>query len=272
MQGITDTLNQGMSSTKNKFDEITAYLKSNPKITAMLLAGGGAGLAGGALTSAAPEREGETKGSRRMRILRNALLTAGAGAGAVGLGAHAADSLSNALPIDSKHPAEQALTDWRTRGAAGGAAALVASAAGRKRDVADMAGQAEQAILRNAGKNNALTPENVKLILGKPNKNIIDYYNHNSVGPALAPQTAANSFVNKALQFSMPNNTAAWNAHATQHPVKHVAKNLTNQLVKALVGKTRAGQAARLAGGGALMFPEILGGAKDFLGAITEGE
>ena len=53
----------------------------------MLLAGGGAGLAGGYLTSQQPEDEAESNSSRRMRIIRNALLSAGAGAGAVGLGA-----------------------------------------------------------------------------------------------------------------------------------------------------------------------------------------
>lgn len=272
MQGITDTLNQGMSSAKNKFDEISTYLKSNPKITAMLLAGGGAGLAGGALTAAAPERNGETSGSRRMRILRNALLTAGAGAGTVGLGMHAADSLENALPVDSKHPAEQALTNWKTRGVAGTAAALAGAAAGNKRDVVDMGGQAQRAMYDHVGKNKALDKDTVNSIANSSNSEKINYYNHKRLGPALSPKTPVNAFVDKMLQFSMPNSTAGWNAQATKHPVKHVAKNLTNKLVRALVGRTRAGHAARLAGGGALMFPEIIGGAKDFLGALTEGE
>ena len=73
-------------------------LLSNPRVASMLLAGAGGGLVGGAMSARSPRRRGESRGARRRRILRDALLTAGAGAGAVGLGQFGYDQLNTVLP------------------------------------------------------------------------------------------------------------------------------------------------------------------------------
>lgn len=126
-----------MQAVTNKFKEVGDYLKANPSIATMLLAGGGAGLAGGMLTGNSPERAGESSKDRRLRILRNALLTAGAGAGAAGLGMYGYDKFKNAIPEGMPHPAQEALTSTpaRTLGAAGGAALM--QRLGNKGDIAD---------------------------------------------------------------------------------------------------------------------------------------
>lgn len=83
-------------------DQIGAILR-NPKVQAALLAAGGAGAAGGYLSSRA-DRKGETRGERRSRILRNALLSAGAGGLAVGAGTLGYEQLRHALPAEDIDP------------------------------------------------------------------------------------------------------------------------------------------------------------------------
>lgn len=77
---------------------------SNPRVASMLLAGAGGGLVGGALSARSPRRRGETRAERRKRILRDALLTAGAGAGVVGLGQYGYDQFNTALPEGPQNP------------------------------------------------------------------------------------------------------------------------------------------------------------------------
>jgi hypothetical protein len=98
----------------------------------MLLAGGGSGLLGGYLTSQQPEEEGEDKASRRMRILRNALLAAGAGAGAVGLGSMGYDRFSEAIPAGSLSPVEEKLQNPWVRGAGAGGMGILGANKGNQ--------------------------------------------------------------------------------------------------------------------------------------------
>ena len=77
----------------------------DPKLLPALLAGGAGALAGGTLTAMSPERQGESRGSRRWRILRNALLLGGAGAGGTALLQKGIDSaITNPLPANDKEP------------------------------------------------------------------------------------------------------------------------------------------------------------------------
>ena len=85
-------------------NSIKDYLSNNPTATGMLLGGTGAGLVGGYLSSRVPGHHGEDKAGRRMRILRNALLAAGVGAGATGLAMSGAKQLNTALPVDDVDP------------------------------------------------------------------------------------------------------------------------------------------------------------------------
>ena len=116
MQGITDTIKDLSSTAADKLGEAGDYLKANPTLAAMLAAGGGAGLLGGYLTAREPEDEQESKTSRRLRILRNALLAAGAGAGTVGLGSYGLDKLMTAVPEGAPNPVQEKLESPAFRG------------------------------------------------------------------------------------------------------------------------------------------------------------
>ena len=85
------------------------------------IAAGVSGLAGGVLTAGSAQRPGETPGGRRWRILRNALLAAGAGGGATALLQSGAHNLATALPVDDKDPVAAKLTSPLARGAYGAA-------------------------------------------------------------------------------------------------------------------------------------------------------
>ncbi len=118
-------MQDAVNSLKQAPGQALDYLKANPTIAAMLLAGGGAGLAGGYLTSQQPEDEAESNSSRRMRIIRNALLSAGAGAGAVGLGAIGYKRLSEAVPAGTMSPAEEKLKNPLVRAVGSGVNGLL---------------------------------------------------------------------------------------------------------------------------------------------------
>ena len=99
-------------------------LLSNPRVASMLLAGAGGGVVGGALSARSPRRRGETRGERRRRILRDALLTAGAGAGVVGLGQYGYDQLNTVLPEGPQNPISRTGSALKIPGMALGGAGL----------------------------------------------------------------------------------------------------------------------------------------------------
>jgi hypothetical protein len=75
-----------------------------------LAAAAASGLIGGGMTAGTPLRRGETPGSRRLRILRNALLAAGAGGGAMALGQKAMENFNTALPVGDQDPVARKFT------------------------------------------------------------------------------------------------------------------------------------------------------------------
>jgi len=112
---------------------------ANSKYLPEMLAGGGAGILGGALPADTPQRPGESAGGRRWRILRNALLSGGAGAGAVALARTGQEQLTTALPAGDKDPVVSRLTSPTARGvdaAAGGLAANWSNILGRAQNKA----------------------------------------------------------------------------------------------------------------------------------------
>ena len=117
MQPVGDSLKDVGNSARD--------LLKDPTVLAMLLGGTGAGIAGGYLSSRAKGTEGEDKSKRRKRILGNALLAAGAGAGAAGLGTSAYRSLKTALPANDVDPATSILTPLMRAGAVGGTGAFL---------------------------------------------------------------------------------------------------------------------------------------------------
>ena len=235
MQGLQDKLGEGLTVAKDKLGDIQKYLESNPRLAAMLLAGGGAGLAGGALTAMTPEREDESKGSRRMRILRNALLAGGAGAGTVGLASSGYNKLNTALPASSVHPAEELLTSPTVRalGGAGGAAAGYLAGQG-----ADAEATFLQSLHKVKGPNG-----------GKLSKADIDFL---SKDPTNLMREAKAQGID--LKYRTPLEKGINRATAN-------AKVRSN-LMK-ILGSSRAGQYARLAGLAGIFAPELAGKAYD---------
>lgn len=84
----------------------------DPKLLPSLLAGGAGALAGGTLTAMSPERQGESRAGRRWRILRNALLLGGAGAGGTALLQKGIqNAVTQPLPANDKEPFVQKIHD-----------------------------------------------------------------------------------------------------------------------------------------------------------------
>lgn len=216
-------LNQGLDVLKDKASQAGDYLQANPTIAAMLLAGGGSGLLGGYLTSQQEEEESESKMQRRGRILRNALLAAAAGAGAVGLGAEGYRRLAEATPAGSVNPIQEKLTSpfARTAGAAG--AGILGLMQGDKADVLDAASQARR----------TLTPDELTKFKGSTPSEYID----------LAKL--------KNKKFS-PQRTGFFN------PAVAGNSKILNGILRTLLGSSRAGQLARAGGAVGLFAPEIL--------------
>lgn len=217
-------IGKGLDTLKSKASEAGDYLQANPTLAAMLLAGGGAGLLGGYLTSRQPEEEGESKASRRLRILRNALLAGGAGAGAVGLGAEGLKRFSEAAPIGSKNPVQEKLTSNPARAIGGIGGAILGFSRGNTRDMDTMAEQARNFLDPSSQiKAKGMTPSEVislaerKGFTPKPS----GFLNFNTKAPAI------------------------------------------DKLLRVLVGGSRAGQLARVGGAAGLFLPEVISGAKD---------
>lgn len=245
MQQITEAISKGTDAIKNKSGDLVEYLKQNPRLASMLLAGGGAGLAGGLLTSATPEREGETKGSRRLRILRNALLTGAAGAGAAGLGSEAFKRVEEAIPADQPHPLSSFLTSPLVRTAGGAGGALAGVAAGAKGDIDD-------ALVSGIMHLKDKSPGNGPLSTFKEM--------HDKVSPA-----GRANFVKNHL----PAGTSI--THTS--PLNQLANMVKNEKVRATLQKALGGRARQLGvlGGAAGFFaPELFDKATDTLAALGE--
>lgn len=221
-----ESIGKGLDVLKSKASEASDYLQANPTIAAMLLAGGGAGLLGGYLTSRQPEEEGESKASRRLRILRNALLAGGAGAGAIGLGAAGFKRLSEAVPEGSKNPVEEKLTSpfARSIGALGGGA--FGFSKGNAKDLENLADEAR----------NFLDPASQVKAKGMTPSEIISLAERKGFTPR------SSGFFNVNTRSSALNKT-----------------------LRALLGSSRAGQLARVGGAAGLFLPEVISGAKDLV-------
>jgi hypothetical protein len=220
-------LNKGLDVLKDKSSQAGDYLQANPTIAAMLLAGGGAGLLGGHLTSQQPEEEGESKMSRRGRILRNALLAAAAGAGTVGLGAEGFKRLSEATPADSVNPVQEKLTSPVARGAGAVGAGALGYVKGKGLDDRVLANEARS----------FLSPADQLKAKGSTADEIITL----AEGKGFSPKPSG--FVNPSVSRSP----------------------LLTKVLKALVGTSRAGQLARGGAAAGLLLPELIGGAKDLV-------
>lgn len=220
-------LNKGMDVLKDKASQAGDYLQANPTIAAMLLAGGGAGLLSGYLTSQQPEEESESKMQRRGRILRNALLAAAAGAGTVGLGAAGYKRLAEATPAGSVNPVQEKLTSPVARALGGIGLGGIGLAKGMGLD--DMVTTSEA--------RSFLNPADQKAYKGATPDEVITFAKTKGFSPK------PSGFVNPAISGSP----------------------LLNKALKLLVGTSRAGQLARVGGAAGLLLPEAIGGAKDLI-------
>lgn len=216
-------IGKGLDVLKDKASQAGDYLQANPTIAAMLMAGGGAGLLSGYLTSQQEEEESESKMQRRGRILRNALLAAGAGAGVVGLGAAGYNRLAEATPAGSVNPVQEKLTSPYARAAGGIGLGGIGLAKGMGLDDADTAQKARS----------FLNPADQKAFKGSTPDEVITFA--------------------KTKGFS-PNSSGFVNPSIGRSP-------LLNKALKLLVGSSRAGQLARIGGAAGLLLPEAISGA-----------
>jgi hypothetical protein len=256
-----DGLNKGLDVLKDKASQAGDYLQANPSLAAMLLAGGGSGLLGGYLTSQQPEEEGESKASRRGRILRNALLAGTAGAGAIGLGTAGLKRLSEAAPAGSENPIQEKLTSPTARGIGGIGGAGIGFSVGAKRDLFDKAEQVFNSLSKADKKDMAdKSPQRVIGMAGKnfnfkPDK-ITDYVDN------LQTNIQDPEFQKNLAKVFGRNRAAAILMDLNQNP-KRVDK--IQNILKKVLGTSRAGRYARLGGLGGIFLPEIIGGAKDLV-------
>jgi hypothetical protein len=220
-------LNKGLDVLKDKSSQAGDYLQANPTIAAMLLAGGGSGLLGGYLTSQQEEEEGESKGSRRGRILRNALLAAAAGAGTVGLGTEGFKRLAEATPADSVNPVQEKLTSPVARGAGG-------------------VGLGALAFMKGKGLDDLATANEARSYLSS-----VDQKAYKGASPDEVIAAA------KKQRFS-PNPSGFVNPSVSK-------SKILDKALKALVGTSRAGQLARGGAAAGLLLPEMIGSAKDLV-------
>lgn len=134
-QQIYSALKGGVSTPKNYMKTAEFQMPDiDPKLLPALLAGGAGALTGGALTAMAPEREGEDRSKRRWRILRNALLLGGAGAGGTALLQKGVqNAIQEPLPMSDVSPTQKLLDlasgGWGWGAAAGGAGTMIARTA-----------------------------------------------------------------------------------------------------------------------------------------------
>lgn len=220
-------MGKGLDVLKDKASQAGDYLQANPTVAAMLMAGGGAGLLGGYLTSQQEEEESESKMQRRGRILRNALLAAGAGAGVVGLGAAGYNRLAEATPADSVNPVQEKLTSPFARGLGGIGLGGLGFAKGMGLDNSVTANEARS----------FLNPADQLKAKGSTADEIIALAERKGFSPK------PSGFVNPSIGSSP----------------------LLNKALKLLVGSSRAGQLARVGGAAGLLLPELIGGAKDLV-------
>ncbi len=102
-----ESAQEHLTGARSKLQE----LMQDPNWSLPLLAAGGAGLAGGVLSSRTPRRYGETRAQRRWRMLRDAVLSAGAGAGAVALAQYGRDQFAGSGGTEEPPPEGGGLLD-----------------------------------------------------------------------------------------------------------------------------------------------------------------
>jgi hypothetical protein len=141
-------------------DKISTQILQNLQqhLTPILATAGASGLAGGYLTAQTPQRTDETPGQRRMRIIRNALLAGGMGAGAVAGGYTAMNQGGNALPANDVDPVTKSVTSPVARGVYG-AGAFGALGKWTHSGTKDTTSAAAEAVQNAVGKNQTVDPE-----------------------------------------------------------------------------------------------------------------
>jgi len=273
-------IGKGLDTLKDTASEAGDYLQANPTIAAMLLAGGGSGLLGGYLTSQQKEDESESKMSRRGRILRNALMSAAAGAGAVGLGVEGYRRLAEATPAGSLNPVQEKLTSPIARGAGAAGVGALGFSAGRKADQADLAEQAfrslsakDQRMVRASkySPQDIITHAEQNYNFKPKANNITDFVSKlrldlkaNINDPKLQKNLAKVLGKSRVAALLM-------NLHANPKGINSAQKGVDKVLgasryvINKILGTSRAGQLARVGGAAGLFLPELIGGAKDLM-------
>ena len=98
VQSVAGNVTSNPSAMAGIMEKLKSWSAENPRLAKSLMAGLGSAAVGGGLT-AMSKRKNESRGERRKRILRNALLAGGAGAGAVGLGDYSIGQFKTVDPV-----------------------------------------------------------------------------------------------------------------------------------------------------------------------------
>lgn len=285
-------LNSTLSAAKDYLQSgagaVQEFASANPTLAAMLLAGGGAGLVGGALTAKQPEVEGEAKSDRRKRILRNALLSAAGGAGAVGLGASALNRFATAVPSGSKGPIEQVAESALGRSAVSGAASTIARGSYDYVALRQIRKQLNNLLVSDP---DAFTDSQIKNILQQGN--VADLKKAISALPQTYNRTALENIVNnqpvpalttKAQQIlsQSPASTIS-NSSILRKIFSKLPSSIRNRIlamppapagvidkVPKILGASKSGQMARLAALLGFFYPEELEASKAVAGTAVD--
>lgn len=151
--------------------------KLDPATLTYLLAGGAGALLGGAATMKSAPRAGESRNARRWRILRNALLVGGAGAGGAALLHKGIEkAITQPLPVDDVNPTQKAIYDAATGTPGAAVAAGTAGTLGYLRSGREER-MAADALLRSLGGDrmtkSLLPREEIKALWGDHMKKVL---------------------------------------------------------------------------------------------------
>lgn len=295
LESLNNFKDKALAGAGDALGNVKNYLSNNPSAAAMLLGGGASSLMGGWLASRNKGDDEETQGERRKRILMNALLAGGLGAGAVGAGIGAYNKFNNAIPQgeSSTGPVADAATGLLGRGTAAGVVGAGLYRAGLKRDTQAAKNLAEKFVnseYARTNKGNHAVQGMVSRIKELDNPTQTKYMHGSSIRSTMRDMAYGLGASSPEEQRHLRQAIASTGIHS--NPAKYVneaagltrggiLKNLPKgqygRLAKKHLGRLLGGAGPTQAGAGALLtaalfYPEILKGGKKLFGGAISGE
>jgi hypothetical protein len=263
MSTTTEQAKSQVASILEKGKEVL----SDKKVLVPLLAAMAGGLTTGTLTSMEPPRQNESKLKRRLRILRNALIGAGAAGGAAALLPQGYKELTTMRPVEERDPVAEAIKSPLVMAGTGiGAFSLL------NKNRSTEIGKAQEALTNVLSRNTTNPNSPLKILLDKLPKemNSRDLHGHllqimenpklRNEAMAALKQTGANeaALLNALREAKLPTTGLAGNSalskglHAAGDMLHGVIGGSTKPIIgsgTALLGSQRAKLLAALAAG-----------------------